>query len=81
MIRVKKDINYDEFLDAIKRCEGEVYLKSPDISLNLKSSLCRFFALNQVFSNPDIDFYKDLEITFENPADVLELKDYLENAK
>lgn len=81
MIRVKKDIDYDAFLEDVKKCEGDVYLKSPDISLNLKSALCRFFALNQVFNNSDIDFYNNVEITFENPADILELKDYLENVK
>lgn len=81
MIRVRKDINYDAFLEAVHNCDGDVYLKSPDICLNLKSALCRYFALSQVFNNPDIDFYNDLEITFDNPADILELKDYLENIK
>lgn len=78
MIRIRKNINYDEFLEAVEKCEGDVSLKSPDVYLNLKSSLCKYFAINQVFNNPDVDFYKDIQIVFDKPEDVLKLKDYLE---
>lgn len=79
MVRIKKGIDYNAFLDAVTTCEGSVSLKSPDVYLNLKSELCRHFALSQVFSNSDVSFYDSVYVEFDNPSDVLKLKDFLED--
>ena len=32
----------DDFFKVVNSCEGNVYLESPDMKLNLKSKLCQY---------------------------------------
>ena len=50
------NINFDDFIDAIDKCKGDVYLetKEGDI-LNLKSKLCQMIGLSTILKNTEVE--------------------------
>jgi len=60
--------NIDKLFELIDKCKGDVYLLSPDMSLNLKSKLAQYFALAKVFNEGD-DLVKEINIQAKEPED------------
>lgn len=48
-MKLRSEADIQEFLDVVKSCEGDVYLKSPEGDIfNLKSSLSRYVAVGRL---------------------------------
>lgn len=62
----------DDFFNVINSCEGNVYLESPDMKLNLKSKLCQYLTLAKLCS-AGVDEIKELSINADNEKDVTKL--------
>lgn len=57
-----------KFFEIVKECKGRVELVTNEGDrLNLKSKLCQYFALADVFANGDVD---GLELLCSNPEDI-----------
>lgn len=53
-MKIKKGIDINAFLDAIKKCEGSVYYKTIEgDQLNLKSLLSQYILIS-IIDNPDL---------------------------
>lgn len=69
---LKGNIEIMEFLEAVKRCRGDVLFQTAEgDSLNLKSQLSEYIFLASALTN---DIIQRGEIIIENPADL----DYIE---
>lgn len=67
--------NIQGFFNEVSKCEGKVELVTPyGDCLNLKSNLCKYIALAEVFSGGDID---EIELRCEKRADSLRLLKYV----
>ncbi len=67
--------NAREFFNAVTGCRGSVELVTlQGDCLDLKSTLCQYIALTQMFEDPQV---KDVAIVFGNAEDAKNLKDYL----
>lgn len=65
----------EKFFKIIESCEGKVELiTSEGDRLNLKSKLCQYVALANLFSDGTI---RELELVAYNPADVKILINYM----
>ena len=54
-MKIKSITNVNGFFDAVAQCKGKVELTTVNGDrLNLKSHLCRLFALAEMFDNPQI---------------------------
>lgn len=62
----------DDFFKVVNSCEGNVYLESPDMKLNLKSKLCQYISLAKLCS-AGVDEIKELNINADNPNDAAKL--------
>ena len=71
-----KNINTPQrFFEVLNECKGRVELiTSEGDRLNLKSTLCQYIALTQMFKDARID---DLELIVSEPEDVAKLLEYL----
>ncbi len=50
------NIDFDDFIDAVNSCKGDVFLETRDgDSLNLKSKLCQMLGLSTIFKNTEIE--------------------------
>ena len=48
-MKLRSEADIQEFLEVVKSCEGDVYLKSPEGDIfNLKSSLSRYVAVGHL---------------------------------
>lgn len=66
------------FFNEVAKCEGKVELVTPyGDCLNLKSNLCKYIALAEVFSNGDID---EIELKCEKNVDSMRLLKYVMTA-
>ena len=69
------DIDVPEFLKVLDSCEGEVYLMTRDGNrLNLKSKLCQYIALTQMF---DEGIVGDFDLRLSDIEDLDKIKHYL----
>ena len=67
-MKLRNIINIEAFLETVDRCEGDVYLTTPQGDrLNLKSQLTKMLAMTSVFDSAEI---KEMDLEFSNPADV-----------
>ena len=50
------NINFEDFINAIDKCKGDVYLetKEGDV-LNLKSKLCQMIGLSTILKNTEVE--------------------------
>lgn len=70
-MKVMNITNVDKFFEVIDSCEGKVELVTGEGDrLNLKSKLCQFVSMANIFSNPEIP---ELEIVAYNPEDIEKL--------
>ncbi|MCQ2550233.1 MAG: polya polymerase [Lachnospiraceae bacterium] len=61
--------NVDKLFATIDKCEGQVELVSKEGDrINLKSQLCKFIAISQIFGNDKL--VDELELVCYNPDDV-----------
>lgn len=67
--------NIPEFFDIVKKCKGRVELVTEDGDrLNLKSKLCQYLALAEVFANGDV---KGIELLCSDPEDIQRFFNYM----
>ncbi len=67
--------NIREFFQAVGGCRGSVELVTlQGDCLNLKSTLCQYIALTQMFEDSHV---KDVAIVLSDPEDAKNLKEYL----
>lgn len=59
----------EEFFEVIDKCEGNVYLESPDMRLNLKSNLCKYISFTKLCTAGQ-DEIKEIEVHAENREDI-----------
>lgn len=71
-----KNINEPaKFFEVLQQCKGSIELvTSEGDRLNMKSKLCQYIALTQVFRDAEI---KDIEMVFSEPTDVALVLEYL----
>ncbi|MGI5918663.1 MAG: polya polymerase [Christensenellales bacterium] len=71
-----KNINEPQkFFEVLKNCKGKIELvTSEGDRLNLKSTLCQYIALTQMFTEAKID---ELELLVSEPEDLNLLLNYL----
>ena len=74
-MKVQNIKNVDKFCEVVSRCKGKVELVTGEGDrLNLKSRLCRYVALDKLFSDSDIE---ELEVLASEPEDVTKLVNFL----
>ena len=70
-----RSVNEPEFFELLKDCKGKVELvTSEGDRLNLKSTLCQYIALTQMFKDAQID---ELDLIVSEPEDLNLLLNYL----
>ncbi len=61
------NINFDDFIKAIDKCKGDVYLETKDGDiLNLKSKLCQMIGLSTILQSTEIS---EATLRCSNPED------------
>lgn len=74
-MKIKNINNPQRFFEVLNECKGRVELvTSEGDRLNLKSTLCQYIALTQMFKDARID---DVELIVSEPEDVARLLEYL----
>lgn len=74
-MKIKRITNPKEFFERLQECAGQIVLETNDGDrLNLKSKLCQYILLSDMFNNAKIE---DFELYFSNPEDVIKIFDYL----
>lgn len=72
---IKNITNPMQFFRAVEACEGRVeLLTSEGDRLNLKSTLCQYIALTQMFQDARVE---GVELSVSNPADFDKLMQFL----
>lgn len=66
----------EDFFALVNSCEGNVYLESPDMKLNLKSKLCQYLSFAKLCS-ADSEEIKELIIKADNAEDVTKLMKFM----
>ena len=61
--------NLNNFFAVLDTCEGKVELVSPNIRINLKSNLARYFGIAQLFA-ADSDEVEEIEIVAYEMEDI-----------
>lgn len=74
-MKIKNITNPKRFFEVLEQCRGRVELvTSEGDRLNLKSSLCQYIALTQMFKDAKID---DVELIVSEPEDFNLLLEFL----
>ena len=74
-MKITNITNPTRFFEALDQCKGRVELvTSEGDRLNLKSKLCQYIALTQMFTEAKID---EVEIVVSEPEDIDLLKTFL----
>ena len=74
-MKISNITNPKQFFQTVSACRGRVELgTSEGDRLNLKSTLCQYIALTQMFQDASID---DVELLISDPDDLERLKPYL----
>lgn len=66
----------EEFFEVVGKCEGDVYLKSPDMYINLKSNLAKYVSLASLCS-VGVEEIKEIEILASNRSDIDKLYKFM----
>ena len=67
--------NPKEFFAKLQTCKGNVMLLTPDGDrLNLKSKLCQYIAMTNIFSHAEIG---EMELFFSDIEDSMAMIDYI----
>lgn len=74
-MKIKNITNPRELFTQLKECEGTIELITAEgDSLNLKSKLCQYIIMMNIFNNAQIE---EVELSFSNEADIMRIIDYL----
>lgn len=74
-MKIQNIENVDQFFKVVDSCEGKVELITGEGDrLNLKSKLCQYVSLANIFSNGEIP---ELEIIAHEPKDVEKLISFM----
>lgn len=74
-MKVNNIKNVNEFIDVLCHCKGTVELISKEGDrINLKSTLCQYLALAEMFSDAKVD---DVDIIAHEPEDMEKIVEYL----
>ena len=74
-MKVQNITNVEKFFQVVDSCEGKVELVTGEGDrLNLKSKLCQFVSMANIFSNSEIP---ELEIVAYNPSDIEKLIEFM----
>jgi len=74
-MKIKNITQPQKFFEALKGCEGSVELvTSEGDRLNMKSKLCQYIALTQMFSEGTIE---EVELILSEPSDLKKLIAFL----
>ncbi len=74
-MKIKNINNPKRFFEVLNECHGRVELiTSEGDRLNLKSTLCQYIALTQMFKDARID---DVELIVSEPEDFARLLEFL----
>ncbi|MGI6162050.1 MAG: polya polymerase [Christensenellales bacterium] len=74
-MKIKNISNPQKFFEVLNHCKGKVELvTSEGDRLNLKSTLCQYIALTQMFKDAKID---EIELVLSEPDDITLLMDFL----
>ena len=74
-MKIKNISEPQKFFELLKDCKGKVELvTSEGDRLNLKSTLCQYIALTQMFNDAQID---ELDLIVSEPEDLNLLLNYL----
>jgi hypothetical protein len=74
-MKIKNITEPQKFFEVLKQCKGKVELvTSEGDRLNLKSTLCQYIALTQMFKDAQID---ELDLIVSEPEDLNLLLNYL----
>ena len=74
-MKIKNISEPQKFFEVMNKCKGSVELvTSEGDRLNLKSKLCQYIALTQMFKDASID---EVELVVSEPEDMSMLLDYL----
>ena len=74
-MKIKNISEPQKFFEVLNKCKGSVELvTSEGDRLNLKSKLCQYIALTQMFKDASID---EVELVLSEPEDMSMLLDYL----
>lgn len=74
-MKIKNINNPKRFFEVLNECKGRVELiTSEGDRLNLKSALCQYIALTQMFKDARID---DVELIVSEPEDFAKLLEFL----
>ena len=67
--------NVEKFFEVVDQCKGKVELVTGEVDrLNLKSKLCQYVSLANIFSNGEIP---ELEVIAHEPEDVNRLVNFM----
>lgn len=74
-MKIKNITNPQRFFEVLNECHGRVELvTSEGDRLNLKSTLCQYIALTQMFKDARID---DVDLIVSEPEDFVRLMNYI----
>jgi len=74
-MKIKNITHPQKFFETLQRCKGKVELvTSEGDRLNLKSTLCQYIMLTQMFTEAKIG---DIELLVSEPGDLDLIKEYL----
>ena len=74
-MKIKNITHPQKFFRTVRKCAGTVELSTPQGDrLNLKSTLCQYLALTQMFQDESIT---DIQILLSEPDDFGLIKEYL----
>jgi hypothetical protein len=74
-MKIKNISNPQRFFEVLNECKGRVELvTSEGDRLNLKSTLCQYIALTQMFKDARID---DVDLIVSEPEDFVRLMNFI----
>ena len=74
-MKVSNISNPKKFFETLSRCKGSVELRTEEGDrLNMKSKLCQYIAMTDIFSNAEIG---EVEIMLSEPEDVMHLVEFM----
>ena len=77
-MRIKNIHNPKKLFETLNQCKGRVELLTEDGDrLNLKSKLCQYIAMTDIFTNAEIE---EVEILVAEPEDVMRLVEFMINS-
>lgn len=74
-MRINNITNPKKFFETLAQCKGKVELVTEEGDrLNMKSKLCQYIAMTNIFSDAEIG---EVEIMVSEPEDVMLLVDFM----